>query len=193
MRKAIKLILLGVGIVIISTFFIVNLYNFTINKYRLTITLNLFEVIKDNQTLIIGIILILSLFILFMMKYNFSMNLKSNNEMPNKSGSNEYGSASWAKKRELKRFKVWEIGSSLKSGGIIVTNEKNNFYYGDSSNHTLVIGSTGTGKTVSTIMPLIFNLADASESMVINDSKGELLKKTKDNLIKKGYKIKLLI
>ncbi|MDD4283082.1 MAG: type IV secretory system conjugative DNA transfer family protein, partial [Bacilli bacterium] len=43
-----------------------------------------------------------------------------------------------------------------------------------------------------TIMPLIFNLADASESMIINDSKGELLRKTNNYLTEKGYQIKVI-
>lgn len=54
------------------------------------------------------------------------------------------------------------------------------FYYSDKFDHTLIIGSTGSGKTISCILPLIFNLACAGESMVINDTKGELYSYTAD-------------
>lgn len=62
------------------------------------------------------------------------------------------------------------------------------FYYSDKFDHTLIIGSTGSGKTISCILPLIFNLACAGESMVINDTKGELYSYTAEFLKEKGYK-----
>ena len=196
-KNVIKWLVFVVGAVIVSTFFIVNFFEFITNKFKLKFIyspIEVINVIRNNSSLTLGIVLFLGIVVLFIMKYNFNINFKSkdSDEIPDKSGSNEYGSAMWAKNKELKKFKVWNIGSNIKSGGIIVTNKKNKFYYDDSSNHNLVIGSTGSGKTVSTIMPLIFNLADASESMIINDSKGELLRKSNDYLLKKEYKIKVI-
>ena len=66
------------------------------------------------------------------------------------------------------------------------------YYYSDSFDHTLIIGSTGSGKTICEIMPLIFNLGYAGESMVVNDVKGELYSHTSDFLKKQGYKIKVI-
>ena len=100
-------------------------------------------------------------------------------------GSFEYGSSRWMTKQEIKKeFKVWNIGDKLKSGGIPVTYQNGKFYYSDSFDHTLIIGSTGSGKTQCEILPMIFNLGYAGESMVINDTKGELYNYT-SNFLKK--------
>ncbi|UKI26480.1 MAG: type IV secretory system conjugative DNA transfer family protein [Bacilli bacterium] len=68
---------------------------------------------------------------------------------------------------------------------MVVAIENNKYYIDTSSNHNLIVGSTGSGKTVSVILPLIFNLADSNESMIINDVKGELYKYTYNYLKKK--------
>lgn len=197
LKKTFKIILTLVVTFLVSTFFIGNTLNFIKTKYKFQILINpikLFEVIKTNPTNIYGIFLLFLLICLFVLNYYINLNykIKEKDDIPDKSGSNEYGSARWASDKDLKRFKIWDISKPIKSGGIVVTCNKDKFYYDDSTNHTLVIGTTGSGKTVSTIMPLIINLADASESMIINDSKGELLRKTNDYLINKGYKIKII-
>ncbi len=197
LKKTFKIILTLVVTFLVSTFFIGNTLNFIKTKYKFQILINpikLFEVIKTNPTNIYGIFLLFLLICLFVLNYYINLNYKINekDDIPDKSGSNEYGSARWASDKDLKRFKTWDISQPIKSGGIVVTCNNDKFYYDDSTNHTLVIGTTGSGKTVSTIMPLIINLADASESMIINDSKGELLRKTNDYLINKGYKIKII-
>ncbi len=196
-KKTFKIILTLVVTFFVSTFFIGNILNFIKTKYKFQILINpikLFKLIKTNPTNTYGIFLLFLLICLFVLNYYINLNykLKEKDDIPDKSGSNEYGSARWASDKDLKRFKTWNISKPIKSGGIVVTCNKDKFYYDDSTNHTLVIGSTGSGKTVSTIMPLIFNLADASESMIINDSKGELLRKTNNYLIEKGYKIKII-
>ena len=80
----------------------------------------------------------------------------------------------------------------MKSGGIPITYMNGKFYNSDSFEHTLIIGSTGSGKTASCILPLIFNLGCAGESMVINDTKGELYCYTSKYLKDKGYDIKII-
>ena len=113
--------------------------------------------------------------------------------MPKEDGSYEYGSSKWATNNEIKkRFKVWNIGKKINSGGIPITYIDNNFYYSDDFDHTLIIGSTGSGKTLCEIMPLIYNLGYAGESMVINDVKGELYANTYEFLKKENYKIQIL-
>lgn len=134
--------------------------------------------------------------ILFILKYDKDIKLwleKRKEIYPKVDGNNEYGSSRFTSAKEIKKiFKKWNIGSNLNKGGIPVTFINNEVYYDDSSDHTLIVGSTGSGKSVSLIMPLIFNLADANESLVINDTKGELYNITSDYLIKKGYNIKII-
>lgn len=53
--------------------------------------------------------------------------------------------------------------------------------------HFLLLGSTGTGKSSSVLIPAIFDLDNVS--LIVTDPKGELHRKTKSNLISKGYEI----
>ena len=132
---------------------------------------------------------------LFILKYDkeFKLKFRRFKKMPEEDGSFEYGSSRWATKKEIKKnYKTWTIDSKLKSGGIPVTYMDGKYYYSDKFDHTLIIGSTGSGKTISCILPLIFNLANAGESMVINDTKGELYSYTADYLKKHGYQIRII-
>jgi len=138
-----------------------------------------------------GVIILVLITLLFGLKYDCNF-LNSSNKLKRKDSS-EFGSSRWATEKEIiENLKKWKPTKSIKAGGMIVSKIKNNYYYDDSTNHALVVGSTGSGKTVSCIMPLIFNLADASESMIINDSKGELYRTTYNYLKDKGYKIKVI-
>ena len=91
-----------------------------------------------------------------------------------------------------KQFTTWHFGKENKAGGMVVAIDNNKYYIDTSSNHSLIIGNTGSGKTESVVYPLIFNLADSGESMIINDVKGELYKTTYDYLKKKKYNVKII-
>ncbi len=58
-----------------------------------------------------------------------------------------------------------------------------------SDTHTLVFGSTGSKKTRALVMPSIHVLAQAEESMIIHDAKGELYRRTAGMLKKRGYRV----
>lgn len=142
--------------------------------------------------LLLGTFLLSSIIFMFILKYDKDIKLKllKKKGLPEEDGSFEYGSSRFMTKKEIKKnFKVWNIGDELKSGGIPVTKLDGKIYYDDSFDHTMIIGSTGSGKTICEIMPLIFNLGYANESMVINDTKGELYNITAHFLKKHGYKI----
>ncbi|MDO4501422.1 MAG: type IV secretory system conjugative DNA transfer family protein [Erysipelotrichaceae bacterium] len=79
-------------------------------------------------------------------------------------------------------------------GGVVVRSrfKRNNdilLSYNDTQTHNLIIGTTGSGKTQSYILPSILSIADSDSSMVINDPKGELAQKTSEYLKSKGYKV----
>lgn len=148
-----------------------------------------------DSNLLFGTILLTSLIMLFILKYDrdIKVKLEKVKKLPKEDGSFEYGSSRWATKGEIKdNFKEWVIGKKLKSGGIPVTTMDGKYYYSDSFDHTLIIGSTGSGKTICEIMPLIFNLGYAGESMVINDTKGELYSISSQFLRKQGYQIHVI-
>jgi len=58
--------------------------------------------------------------------------------------------------------------------------------------HNLVIGSTGAGKTQTTVLPMVNLLAKHDESMIITDPKGEIYEKTSLYLKSLGYNVVLL-
>lgn len=148
----------------------------------------IYSLLKLNDfSLLFGTLLLTTLIVLFIIKYtnNLKVNFKRKNELPKEDGNLEYGSSRWATDNEIKNnFKIWDMGKDLSIGGIPVTHLNNKCYYCDSFNHSLIIGSTGSGKTLCEIMPLIFNLGYADESMIINDTKGELYSTT-SNFLKK--------
>lgn len=132
---------------------------------------------------------------LFVLKYDKELKLRLTRKkgLPEEDGSYEYGSSRWATKKEIKKeFQEWKIGSKLKSGGIPVTYLDGKYYYTNSFEHTLIIGSTGSGKTQQLILPMIFNLGYAGESMIINDTKGELYCYTAGFLKKQNYNIRVI-
>lgn len=159
-----------------------------------------FDLIKSliglsDFSLLFGTFLMANLIFLFVLKYDrdFYLKLKRLKKLPVEDGSYEYGSSRWMTKKELKKeFPQWNIGSKLSSGGIPVTYQYRRYYYSNSYDHTLIIGSTGSGKTQCEILPLIFNLGYANESMVINDTKGELYSYTADFLKKQKYNIHVI-
>jgi len=59
----------------------------------------------------------------------------------------------------------------------------------NNSFHTLVFGSMGSGKTQTITLPLIRLSISAGESFIVNDSNGELYKKTASKLESEGYSI----
>lgn len=196
MKKIIKYIFLYIICFIFSSVICFNLVNM-INNMKLLWSFNLYNSLKflSNHSSFYGTFLLSFLFILFIIKYDRDIKLKSKNknEMPSEDGSYEYGSSRFSTEKEIKKkFKVWDVNKSISKGGIPVTFIRDKVYYDDSTDHTLIIGSTGSGKSISLIMPLIFNLASAGESMVINDVKGELYSTTADYLKKHDYDIKII-
>lgn len=63
--------------------------------------------------------------------------------------------------------------------------EEGAIYVDSQDSHTIVYGATGSLKTRSIVMPTIKILADAGESMIINDCKGELYERLANELRKK--------
>lgn len=186
--------MIGIFLFIISANICYNLVWIITHNIQLVWNFNIFQTLTFlfDLRLLFGTILLFILLYLFVLKYsqNIKLNFFQKKGLPEEDGSLEYGSSRFMKEREIKKnFKVWHIGEDLKAGGIPVTKLDGNIYYDDSFDHTMIIGSTGSGKTICEIMPLIFNLGYASESMVINDTKGELYSVTSEFLKKRGYKI----
>ena len=98
----------------------------------------------------------------------------------------------WALKSEIKDSDAIESISlaeeEYSSAGIPFFIEDSNVYLDNGEAHSLIIGSTGSGKTRRLVLPLINILARKGESVIMTDPKGELYGKTKTLFEKCGYK-----
>ena len=99
----------------------------------------------------------------------------------------------WATKDEVANItKTLDPKSQIKESGMPLGNEQNKLRILNNSFHTLVFGSMGSGKTQTITLPLIRLSISAGESFIVNDSNGELYKKTASKLESEGYSITLL-
>lgn len=127
----------------------------------------------------------------------FTKEINKNNQLPEKAGSGEFGTSRFLTLKEVdKKFTVWNYPEAIKKGGIVLgsknQNKKHKFWLDADDTQVLLIGSTGSGKTLRIILPSVWALAQASESMVITDPKGEIYEKTADYLINHGYRVVML-
>lgn len=104
--------------------------------------------------------------------------------------------ARFAELYELEReFSTNYIGEDTESGGgppFFVDLEASRWITGNTDSHCIVLGSTGSGKTLSVLLPTILSDADAGRALVINDPKGEEYDKISGRLASKGYRLVVL-
>lgn len=113
---------------------------------------------------------------------------------PEPAGDGQHGTSRWQTTKEMDTTTtVWYTDKTLKWGGIVYgmekTKEKEKVWLNSDDVHTLIIGATRSGKSRKIILPSIWELAKAGESMVIGDPKGELFIYSKEYLEKEGYKV----
>ncbi len=106
------------------------------------------------------------------------------------------GYSRWAKDKEIKAEEdvvmVTPGQEYSNAAGIpLILNDKE-AWVDNGEYHTLVIGSTGSGKTQTVIKPTVKLLAKAGESMIITDPKGEIYEATANMLRDKGYDVQIL-
>lgn len=102
----------------------------------------------------------------------------------------------WAKKTEIQHGLdvkcVNPKSNKADAAGIPLIMNKQKVWVDNGGYHNLVIGSTGAGKTQTTVLPMVNLLAKHDESMVITDPKGEIYEETSNYLKSLGYNIVLL-
>lgn len=81
--------------------------------------------------------------------------------------------------------KSWMIGGerTYRRAGLPIIGKKNKIYVDAGDTHTVILGTTGSGKDFSLLLPMLETMRMCGESVVINDPKGEAY----DNL---GWKFK---
>lgn len=125
----------------------------------------------------------------------FKTNKKS--EGPKAAGNGQFGTSRWQTEDETdETTTVWNLKKDdkpIRGGMILGMDEKKAKAWIDSDDtHTLIIGTTGSGKTRRAILPTIWELGKMGESIVMTDPKGELYDKTSDYLKDQGYDIVLI-
>ncbi len=104
------------------------------------------------------------------------------------------GYSRWAKDKEMKEElkMVTPQQESSDVAGVPLILKDTEAWVDNGEYHTLVIGSTGSGKTQTVIKPTVKLLAKAGESMIITDPKGEIYESTANMLRDKGYDVQIL-
>lgn len=88
----------------------------------------------------------------------------------------------------------WTIGDNDQyfRAGFPVMSRKNRIWVDPTDSHSLTLGTTNSGKTMSVMLPLINIVRMAGESAVVVDMKGELSQMTYDDLVADGYRVLML-
>ena len=102
------------------------------------------------------------------------------------------------KKKIFKPYKYSQLGSVKKDGVPVMAqltkNDKDMDVLFNSPCHSIIIGSTGSGKTTTFVNPMIQLLAAsaAGSSMIMTDPKGELFSLHSGFLKERGYDVKVI-
>lgn len=135
-------------------------------------------------------IVILILLALFGFIFFYIEPILAKNKIKN---SNEYGSARFASINEIKKeFKKENVKRINKVGFPIYFDKKlNNVWMDKETPHWVYLGSTGSGKSVTQVIPFCSFLSSAKEkrSAFITDPKGEIFFATSKMFKDRGYKV----
>lgn len=107
------------------------------------------------------------------------------------------GKAHWLKEEEVENLLSSFPEDNIEecpSGGIPLWRNNGYIYVDTETIHSLIIGTTRSGKGQTFVMPMIRYISHAKikHSMILNDPKGELLENCYDMLIKNGYNVAVL-
>lgn len=112
---------------------------------------------------------------------------------PPAAGSGQFGTSRWQTEKEIdQNSTVWYFKEQkLERGGTVLgmDPEKNKAWLDTEDTHKLIIGTTRSGKTRTVVYPTIYAIAQAGESMILTDPKGELFDRTSDYLKDQGYDV----
>ncbi|MBR1376692.1 MAG: type IV secretory system conjugative DNA transfer family protein [Bacilli bacterium] len=135
-------------------------------------------------TIILVIIGLIIIFIYFIEPLMTKQKLVSNNE---------YGSARYATKSEIKQTFHKEKVNSINKSGFPIYYSKNNrkVWFDMNTPHWIFLGSTGSGKSVTAVIPECSFIATAKtkKSVFITDPKGEIFNATSKMFKDNGYNI----
>lgn len=138
----------------------------------------------------IEIIILLVVLALFLFGFMYLEPMLMKHKVKN---DNEYGSARFSTKDEIsKNFKKENI-NHIKEAGFPVSFSDNlkYIYFDRETPHYVYLGSTGSGKSVTAVIPTctFISKAEKKRSVFITDPKGEIYQTTSQMFKNQGYKI----
>ncbi len=199
--------------IIISAYFSVSLHFILSKNFNNLLYMNTETIVKtlfsNSKVAIIFLVLeiiITSFLLLFSNKrkniyHSEKIKLTDKIEVPKPVGEGQHGTSWWLDKKDYNKVFNCNIIDRNKnynkvtfdSGGVIVNYEKDNnlekIYYISNNIHVLLVGSSGSGKSRSIIIPTITMLGLSGENMFISDVKGELYLYTAEKLKELGYDV----
>lgn len=121
----------------------------------------------------------------------------------NKEGKkvDQYFDSRWVTEKELRtekkfNYATWTSIRNSKDGILLRAEVDGNTLHINSYKpmHTLIFGTTGTGKTERFIIPMmqVMSSTKTKPNFVISDPKGELFEKNRNKLVQEGYDVKVL-
>lgn len=102
----------------------------------------------------------------------------------------------WATDEEimspLSSTKINITAPPFETAGLILKSDGRTVYVDGMDHHSMILGSTGSGKSRLLCMPMIGIMANAGESFIVTDPKGELFQMTSGTAKEQGYQVVVL-
>lgn len=138
----------------------------------------------------INIIILLVVLIVFTIGFMYIEPMMAKHKIKS---DNEYGSARFSSKNEIEKYFVKErIGHIREAGVPILFSKDLKYMWVDKETpHYVYLGSTGSGKSVTAVIPFCSFIATAKNkrSVFITDPKGEIYNTTSSMFKKNGYNV----
>ena len=136
------------------------------------------------------LIILLLILIVFIICFIYIEPLISKHKIKN---NNEYGSARFSTESEINKYFSKEKISNINDVGFPIYYDKNinHVWFDKETPHYVYLGSSGSGKSVTCVIPMISFIANAKtpRSVFVTDPKGEIYHTTSKMLYDKGYKV----
>jgi len=139
---------------------------------------------QTTYIIILVISLLMIIFLYFIEPFLTRQKIKNNNE---------HGSARWSTMDEIKKnFREEKIDNINESGfPIYFSKDNKKVWFDNKTPHWICLGSTGSGKSVTSVIPYCSFIATAKKkkSVFITDPKGEILNATSKMFKDNGYDV----
>ena len=139
----------------------------------------------STKLIIVLVLIILLLIFMYYIEPRISRQKLNNN--------NEHGSARWATYWEIrKNFRKSSLNHIEKVGFPVYFDKKlNNVWFDDETPHWCYLGSSGSGKSSTSVIPLCSFIANAKtkKSVFITDPKAEIFSKTSKMFKDNGFEV----